>query len=374
MLAAAKDLEAQGHEVVHLEIGEPDFDTPQAIVQAGIEALQEGWHHYSPAAGIFDLRHSIAREVSKTRGIQVDPDEVVVTPGGKPIVFFSLLALIEPGDEVIYPNPGFPIYESMIRYVGATPVPVPLREELDFRLDVEHLLELAGPSTRMVILNSPSNPTGSVMTREDLQKLAEGFANSEVIFLSDEIYSRLIYEGEHHSIAAQPGMKERTILLDGFSKTYAMTGWRLGYGVMERSLAQQITKLMINSNSCTASFTQMAGIEALEGDQEPVNEMLRTFRKRRDRIVELLNQIDGISCQTPRGAFYVFPNITELGRSSIEMQNLLLQQAGVAALSGTSFGKLGEGYIRLSYANSMEQLEKGVERFGNLVSDLKTGV
>lgn len=374
VLAAAKDLEAQGHEIVHLEIGEPDFDTPQAIVQAGIEALQEGWHHYCPAAGILDLRETIAREVSKTRGIPVDPDEVVVTPGGKPIIFFSMLALVEAGDEVVYPNPGFPIYESMINYVGATPVPVPLREELDFRIEVEELLDKVTSRTRMIILNSPNNPTGSVHLREDLQRLAEPFADSDIVFLSDEIYSRLLYEGEHHSIAAQPGMKERTIILDGFSKTYAMTGWRLGYGVMERSLAQQIAKLMINSNSCTAAFTQMAGIEALDGDQTAANEMVRTFQKRRDKVVKLLNELEGVSCRRPQGAFYVFPNIEKLGRSSIEIQNLLLQRAGVAVLSGTAFGKYGEGYIRLSYANSTQQLEKGIERIADFIAELTAEV
>ncbi|MFQ5741068.1 MAG: pyridoxal phosphate-dependent aminotransferase [Acidobacteriota bacterium] len=367
VLAAAKALEAQGRQIVHMEIGEPDFDTPDYIVQAGIEALREGWHHYSPASGLAPLRETIAEQVAATRHISVDPDEVVVTPGAKPIIFFSLLALVEKGDEVLYPNPGFPIYESMIEFSGAKAVPIPLREELDFRMDVDEMIRLSGEKTRMVILNSPNNPTGSVLEKEDLARVAEAFADKNVMILSDEIYSEILYEGEHHSIASFPGMKEKTILLDGFSKIYAMTGWRMGYGVMPKSLAEQVTRLMINSNSCTASFTQRAGIQALRGDQGPSREMVQTFRRRRDRVVELLNQIEGLSCRRPRGAFYVFPRTRDLEMDSSILAQRLLQEAGVALLSGTAFGQYGEGYIRLSYANSMQQLEEGIGRIEQFV-------
>ncbi len=362
VLAKAKALEAEGRKIVHLEIGEPDFDPPAHVVEAAIRALREGWHHYTPSPGIPALREAIAEDVARRRGIPVEPQEVVVTPGAKPIIFFSLLALVEPGDEVIYPDPGFPIYESMIRYVGARPVPIPLREELDFRMDVRELVRAAGPRTRMVILNSPNNPTGSVLPEEDLAQLAEAFAERDAVFLSDEIYSRILYEGEARSIASFPHMKERTIIVDGFSKIYAMTGWRLGYGVMDRALAAQITKLIINSISCTPGFTQMAGIAALRGDQTPALEMVETFRRRRDRVVELLNKIDGVSCRTPRGAFYVFPNVRALGMDSSKLAPLLLEEAGVAVLSGTSFGQFGQGYLRLSYAASMDQLEEGIQK------------
>lgn len=362
ILAQAKALEAKGKSIVHLEIGEPDFNTPEHIVEAAVKALRAGWHHYTPSAGIPGLREAIAEYIATSRGISVDPDEVVVTPGAKPIMFFSLLALAQEGDEVIYPDPGFPIYRSMIEYVGARPVPVPLREELDFRMDVDEFIQALTPRTRMVILNSPNNPTGSVLSREDLSRMAEALAQRDVTVLSDEIYSHLLYADQHHSITSFPGMKEKTILLEGFSKTYAMTGWRLGYGVMERTLAQQITKLMVNSNSCTAAFTQVAGIAALKGDHAPVQKMVETFRSRRDRVVELLNQIEGISTRSPRGAFYVFPNVQALGKKSSELARLLLEESGVALLSGTSFGEYGEGYLRLSYANSLEELEKGIQR------------
>ena len=362
VLAQAKALEARGQKIIHLELGEPDFQTPNHVVEAGIQALRDGWHHYTPSSGIAALREAIAEEISSTRNLQVDPQEIVVTPGAKPIIFFCLLALVEEGDEVIYPNPGFPIYESMIRYAGAHPVPVPLLEELDFRIDVEELTRLVGPRTRLVILNSPSNPTGSVLQQEDLARLAQRLADTNVVVLSDEIYSHIIYEGTHTSIASFPGMKERTIILDGFSKTYAMTGWRLGYGVMNRQLAEQITKLMINSNSCTAAFTQLAGISALRGDQGPSSKMVETFRERRDRVVQWLNQTDGISCRTPRGAFYVFPNVREVGPDSSRLARFLLEKAGVAVLSGTAFGEYGEGYLRLSYAASLDTLQEGIER------------
>lgn len=373
VLAAAKAMEAQGRSIVHLEIGEPDFNTPANIVEAGVRALRDGWHHYSPAAGLPRLRECVAEMISRTRGISVHPDEVVVTPGGKPIIFFSLLALVESGQEVIYPNPGFPIYESMIRFVGGKPMPVRLREELDFRLNVDEVLATISPRTRLLILNSPNNPTGSVLSSEDLQALAEGLVrHPKVQVLSDEIYSRILYDGKHESIVGFPGMKERTILLDGFSKTYAMTGWRLGYGVMARSLAGQMVKLMINSNSCTASFTQLAGVEALEGDQSSVDEMVQRFRRRRDRVAALLNEIEGVSCRVPMGAFYLFPNVEKLNQSAAELQKMLLQRAGVAALAGTSFGSFGEGYLRISYAASMEALEEGIARFSAMLEEIGT--
>jgi len=327
VLAAAKAREAAGRRVIHLEIGEPDFDTPGNIVEAAVRALQDGWHHYVPAAGILELREAIAEEISTTRNISVDPDEVVVTPGGKPIMFFVLLSLAQSGDEVIYPNPGFPIYESMIRYVGATPVPIQLREALDFRLDAEELIAKVTDRTRLIILNSPNNPTGSVLTGKDLDGLAECCREKDsLMVLSDEIYSRIIYSGSHDSISRRPGMRDKTIILDGFSKTYAMTGWRLGYGVMPAGLADQVGRLMINSNSCTAAFTQMAGIEALRGDQSEPEKMVETFRRRRDRVVALLNRIDGISCRMPLGAFYVFPNIRETGLASKKLQEILLAE------------------------------------------------
>ena len=370
VLAEAKAMEAEGRDIIHLEIGEPDCSTPEHIVEAAIQALRDGWHHYTPAPGISELRQAIAEEVSRLRHLEVDPEEVVVTPGAKPIIFFSLLALVQEGDEVIYPDPGFPIYESMIRYTGARAVPIPMREELDFRMDVEELIGAAGPRTRLIILNSPGNPTGSVLTLEDLEKLAEAFAEKDVLFLSDEVYSHMLYEGEQQSIASFPGMKDRTIIIDGFSKTYAMTGWRLGYGVMNRPLVEKIARLMINSNSCTAAFTQVAGMAALQGDHAPVLKMVETFRRRRDRVVELLNQVEGISCRTPLGAFYVFPNVRSLGQKSADLAKLLLHEAGVAVLSGTAFGQYGEGYLRLSYATSMENLEKGIERITQAVEKL----
>lgn len=373
VLAAAKALEAAGHNVIHLEIGEPDFDTPRHIVDAAVEALRSGAHHYTPASGIPAFREVIAREVSDSRRITVEPDQVVVTPGGKPIIFFSLLALADTGDEVIYPNPGFPIYESMIRYVGAKPVPIPLREELDFRLDVDELLGLITDRTRLIIINSPSNPTGSVLTTEDLEAIAASVVDRNLMVLSDEIYGRILYEGKHDSIARFPGMQEKTIILDGFSKAYAMTGWRLGYGVMQPELAVQIGKLMINSNSCTAAFTQLAGIAALTQDQGPTLHMVETFRGRRDRLVDLLNSVEGVSCRTPKGAFYAFPNVRSFGRTSREIQNLLLKTADLALLSGSAFGEFGEGYLRFSYAASMDKLEEGVRRMATVLESLRVG-
>jgi aspartate/methionine/tyrosine aminotransferase len=362
VLARAKALEAQGREIIHLEIGEPDFDTPAHIKAAAVRALEEGWTHYTPAAGIPALREAIADYIRRTRGIPVGPENVVVVPGGKPIMFFAILALVEEGDEVIYPNPGFPIYESMIRFVGARPVPLRLRMENEFRVDVEELARLITPRTRMLILNSPANPTGGVLTREDLEAIAELCLKHDLVVLSDEIYSRILYEGEHISIASFPGMLERTIILDGFSKTYAMTGWRLGYGVMPEPLAEAVTRLMINSNSCTAAFTQIAGIAALTGPQDDVDRMVAAFRERREVMVEGLNRLPGFRCLKPKGAFYAFPNIEGTGMSSRELAHYLLEEAGVAVLSGTAFGEYGEGFLRLSFANSIENIQKALER------------
>ena len=362
VLNRARALEAQGKDIIHLEIGEPDFDTPANIVDSGVAALRAGWTHYGPSAGFPELRQAIAEEVSRTRGVNVTPEEVVVVPGGKPIIFFSILALINEGDEVIYPNPGFPIYESMIRYVGGRAVPIHLREERDFSLDVDELAHLITDRTKLIILNSPHNPTGGVLSKRDLEQIAEAIGDRNIFVLSDEIYSRLVFDGAHHSIIGEPGFKDRTILLDGFSKSYAMTGWRMGYGIMRADLAVQIARLMTNSNSCTASFTQVAGIEALHGDQSSVDRMRQEFQRRRDAFVTKLNNIKGFSCRMPRGAFYVFPNITGTGWKSKPLADALLEEAGVACLSGTSFGEFGEGYLRFSIANSMENLERALGR------------
>jgi len=363
VLAKAKALEKQGKDVVHLEIGEPDFDTPKNIKEAAIKAINSGYTHYGPSAGVPELREAIAQYISKTRGINVEADEVVVTPGAKPIMFFSILALVNPGEEVLYPNPGFPIYESVANFVGAKPVPIPLMEDNDFRMDAEYVKAKITRKTKMIILNSPENPTGGVLTKDDLKVIADCISNRDDVFvLSDEIYSRIIYEGKHESIASLPGMKEKTILLDGFSKTYAMTGWRLGYGIMRKDIAQKVAQLQTNSNSCTCTFTQMAGVEALKGPQNEPERMDAEFKKRREVIVSGLNNIKGIACKKPRGAFYVFPNITGTGMNSRELSDYLLNEAGVAVLPGTSFGKYGEGYLRLSFANSIENIRKAIDR------------
>jgi aspartate/methionine/tyrosine aminotransferase len=362
VLVKARALEAKGRDIVHLEIGEPDFDTPGNIIDAGCDALHKGFTHYGPSAGLPQLREAIAQYVGETRHVHVTPEEVVVVPGGKPIIFFSILALVEEGDEVIYPNPGFPIYESMINFLGAKAVPIQLREEMDFRLDARELASLINDRTKLIILNSPQNPTGGVLTRQDLEEIARAIGDRDIMVLTDEIYSRLIFEGKHHSIMSLDGMKERCILLDGFSKTYAMTGWRMGYGVMRPDLATQLSRLMTNSNSCTASFTQVAGVEALRGPQESVDEMCAQFEKRRDIMVSGLNKINGFSCRLPKGAFYVFPNIKQTGLSSKKLADALLEDAGVAALSGAAFGHFGEGYLRFSVANSIENIEKALDR------------
>jgi aspartate/methionine/tyrosine aminotransferase len=362
VLSKARALEHQGKSIIHLEIGEPDFDTPPNIVEAAIDALRKGWTHYGPSAGLPELRQAIADDVTRTRGGEVSPDEVVVVPGGKPIMFFTMLALIDEGDEVVYPNPGFPIYESMINYAGGKAVPIQLREERDFAMDVDEMASLITDRTKLIILNSPQNPTGGVLPRRDIERVAETIGDRNIMVLSDEIYTRLQFEGAPFSIMSVPGMKERTILLDGFSKTYAMTGWRIGYGVMRADLATHITRLMTNSNSCTASFTQMAAIEALRGDQSPVGRMCAEFQRRSEAFVAGLNRIKGFSCRMPKGAFYVFPNITGTGWKSKLLADALLEQAGVAALSGTAFGQFGEGYLRFSVANSLANLHQALDR------------
>lgn len=362
VLVWAKELEAQGKSVIHLEIGEPDFDTPVNIREAAKAALDEGYTHYGPPAGLPVLRQAIAEEITRTRGVQVGPENVVVTPGGKPIIFFSLLACVNPGDEVIYPNPGFPIYESVINWTGARAVPLPIREENDFSVDVEELAALITPRTTFMILNSPGNPTGGLITRDQMARIAELVAEHNITVLADEIYSRIIYEGEHVSLLSFPGMQRHMILLDGFSKTYAMTGWRVGYGVMPEELAFWVARLMTNSNSCTNTFVQMACVEALKGSQAEARSMVAEFRRRRDVIVEGLNAIEGITCRRPRGAFYVLPNVRALPRSSKELEEYFLEECGVATLSGTSFGAYGEGYLRLSYANSVENIREALAR------------
>ena len=370
VLVKAKALEAQGRSVVHLEIGEPDFDTPEHIIEAGVEALRSGQTHYTPAAGIPELRGAIADYIGTTRGVPCEPERVVVTPGGKPIMFFTILTLVQAGDEVIYPDPGFPIYESVINFTGATPVPLTLREERDFGFDVNELKSLVSERTRLVIINSPHNPTGGIIGDEALAELARLAVERDFLVLSDEIYTRMVYDGTPRSIISLPGMLDRTIILDGFSKTYAMTGWRLGYGVMPVALAEQVTRLVINCNSCTPGFSQLAAVAALTGPQNAVDTMVAEFKRRRDAIVNGLNEIPGISCRTPAGAFYVFPNITGLGRSSDEIADLLLREGGVALLAGTAFGKAGEGYLRLSYANSLSNIEEALDRIARTVEGM----
>ncbi|MBF2021754.1 MAG: pyridoxal phosphate-dependent aminotransferase [Hydrococcus sp. C42_A2020_068] len=371
VFARAKNLEAQGRKIIHLEIGQPDFKTPMNICAAAFQAMKDGYTEYSPAAGLWEFREVVAEHISQTRGIAIHPDEVVVTPGAKPIVFFTILALIEKGDEIIYPNPGFPIYESVINFVGAKAVSLPLREEVDFRFRVEDLIAAISDRTRLLILNSPQNPTGGFLKKEDLEAIANLANKYDFYVLSDEIYSRILYEGQHESIIGFPGMKERTILLDGHSKTYAMTGWRLGYAIAPKPLVEEIVRLTINSNSCTCSFTQIAGIEALKGSQDFVTQMVAQFKQRRDAIVEGLNTIEGISCLKPAGAFYVFPNVKQLPLSCGELADYLLEEAGVAVLSGTAFGKFGDGYLRLSYANSLENIQEALERIQAAISKLK---
>lgn len=371
VMARAKALEAQGKDIIHLQIGEPDFTTPRHIIEAAIAALREGQTHYSPAAGIKALREAIVEDVYARRGVRPKVDEVVVTPGAKPIMYFVILACIEEGDEVIYPNPGFPIYESVINFVGGTAVPLQLREEKDFRFDADEFRSLVTDRTRMIILNTPQNPTGGILTRRDIEVVAEVAKARNILVLSDEVYKNIIYEGKNESIYSLPGMPEQTVLLDGFSKTYAMTGWRLGFGVMPVALAKKVEQLMINSNSCTATFSQYAAIQALKGPHTEVDAMVREFRKRRDFIVAGLNAIPGISCVMPKGAFYVFPNVKRIPMSTPELERYLLNEAGVAVLSGTAFGKYGNGYLRISYANSIENIGRALERIKKALMNIQ---
>lgn len=373
VLARARALEATGRDVVHLEIGEPDFDTPQNIIDKAVWALRNGYTHYGPSAGLPEVRKTFAEHISRDRGIAVGADNVVIVPGGKPIIYFPLTALIDPGDEVIYPNPGFPIYESVINFLDGKAVPLKLAEDKDFSFDIADLKALISDKTKMLIINSPQNPTGGVLSTADLDAIAELAVKHDFWVLSDEIYSRIIYDGKHESISTRPGMLERTIILDGHSKTYAMTGWRLGYGIMPKELAAAVAKLQTNCTSCTAAFTQIAGAEALTGPQDAAVAMVAEFKTRRDLLVDGLNAIEGISCKRPRGAFYVFPNISKLGLTSKQVEQRLLDDYGVAALAGTSFGKFGEGYLRFSYANSQANIRKALERFAEFATAARNG-
>lgn len=370
VLAKAKQLEALGREIIHLEIGQPDFPTPPHICKAAFQAMQEGYTGYTPAAGLLVLREAIAEHISQTRGIDVHPDEVVVTPGAKPIIFFTILALVNAGDEVIYPDPGFPTYQSVIDFVDGKAIALPLVEAENFRFRQEDLENIVSDRTRLLILNSPHNPTGGFLEKDDLQAIAHLAQKHNFYILADEIYSRLLYDASHQSITSISDMKERTILIDGYSKTYAMTGWRLGYGVAEKSIAKKIEKLMINSNSCTCAFTQIAGVEALRGSQDSVMQMREEFKKRRDVIVTGLNQINGVRCLKPAGAFYVFPNVQDLSLDCQTLANYLLEEGGVALLPGTAFGEFGAGYLRLSYANSLEKIQEALERLKNAIEKL----
>ena len=367
-LARAKALEAQGRSIVFLGIGEPDFDTPEHVVDAAKAALDGGYTHYVPSAGIAEAREAIAADVSRRFDCEVPATRVVVTPGGKPIMFFTILALTEEGDEVVYPDPGFPIYESMVRFSGATPVPMQLREELGYNPDPDDIERLITPRTKLIIVNSPNNPCGSVVPDATLRRIAELAVAHDCVVLADEIYKDFYYEGAHSSITQFPGMWERTVVLDGLSKSYAMTGWRVGYGVLPEPLVEPVTRLATNSVSCTAAFSQMAAIAAVQGPQESVVEMVAEFRERRDLLVSGLNALPGVSCPMPLGAFYAFPNVTGTGLTSGEFERGALEQAGVSLLSGTSFGRFGEGYARLSFANSQDNIREALRRLGDWLS------
>jgi aspartate aminotransferase len=368
VLARAQELEAKGREIIHLEIGQPDFETFDNIRLAGIRAISEGHTRYTPPIGMKSLREVIAEDAGKRHGIQIHPDQVVVSPGAKPNLFFPALAVIEPGDEVIYPNPGFPTYDAMIRLAGGVPIPVPLKEENNFSFDLEAFHRLVNKRTKMVILNSPSNPTGGVMPMADLKEIAIAAQKFNFWVLSDEIYARVAYDNASvPSIASLPGMMDRTIIVDGFSKTYAMTGWRLGYGIMPKSLAQVVQLLLTHSVGCTANFVQIAGIEALTGPQGQVDAVVAEYQKRRDAMVAGLNAMDGVTCQRPQGAFYVFPNIKSFGISSSQMADLILEKAGVAVLPGSAFGEYGEGFLRLTYSNSIENILRAIKQIGDVL-------
>ena len=367
-LAKAKELERQGKSIIHLEIGEPDFDTPEHIRDAAKQALDDGFTHYGASAGQIELREAIAKHQTERQGYDVSADSVIVTPGGKPVMFFTIMALVEQGVEVIYPNPGFPIYESMINYMGGIAVPMQLNEESGYNADIDNLRSLITPRTKLIIINSPNNPCGSVIPESDLEKIAEMAVENDLVVLADEIYKDMYYgDQEHVSITKFRGMRERTVILDGFSKSYAMTGWRLGYGVFPDFLVEPVTRLMTNSVSCTSVFSQMAAIAALEGPQDSVAAMMEEFTKRRDFVVEGLNSLPGITCPVPKGAFYAFPNIRATGMSSQEFANKALYEAGVALLAGTAFGAFGDGYIRISFANSQENLLEAIERLRKIL-------
>ncbi|MCH8296419.1 pyridoxal phosphate-dependent aminotransferase [Candidatus Poribacteria bacterium] len=370
VLAKAKNLEAQGRNIIHLEIGQPDFTTPMNVCEAAFKAMKDGHTGYGPAAGLLEFREVVAEHISETRGVDIHPDEVAVTPGAKPIMFFTILALIDEGDEVIYPEPGFPIYESVIDFIGGKAIPLRLREEVNFRFHIEDLVDAISSRTKLLIINSPQNPTGGILEKDDLDTIAELAVKHDFYVLTDEVYSRILYEGTHDSVINRPGMKERTILIEGHSKTYAMTGWRLGYGIAPTAMADKIAQLMINSNSCTCSFTQIAGIEALKGPQDFVDQMVAEFKGRRNAIVDGLNAIDGISCLKPLGSFYVFPNVTQLPLSCQALADYLLDEADVALLPGTAFGKFGDGYLRLSYANSIENIREALARMDAAISKI----
>jgi aspartate aminotransferase len=372
VLARAQELEASGRDIIHMEIGEPDFSTALHISMMGIKAIADGKTRYNPPSGLKDLRETIAEDAGRRRGITVDPAQVVVSPGAKPNLFFPALALIDAGDEVVYPDPGFPTYEAMIRFAGGIPIPVPLVEENDFSFDLDVFDTLVNEKTRLIIINSPGNPTGGVMNLDDLKHIAQAAQKFDSWVLSDEIYMRIAFDGlEVPSIAALPGMLERTVIVDGFSKTYAMTGWRLGFGIMPLELAERMNLMLTHSVGCTAHFTQYAGYEAITGPQDWVDDMVAAYQQRRDVLISGLNSIPGISCRKPMGAFYAFPNIKSFNLSSEEMANLMLEEAKVALLPGTSFGDYGEGYLRIVYANSMENIRIALERIGNALSSLE---
>ncbi len=371
VLAYAKKLEAQGRSIIHLEIGEPDFDTPKNISEAGIKAIQEGHTHYSPSGGMPAAREVVAEYVSKTRNVKVTPENAVVMPGAKPVIFCSILATINPGDEVIVPSPGYPTYESVVSFIGAKPVLMHLREENGFRFSTDELKKLVTPKTKMIVINSPQNPTGGVLTAEDLETIYQLAADNNLWVLTDEIYSRIVYDQKFESIASIPGALDRTIIVDGMSKTYSMTGWRLGYAIVPPRLAQYLTTLAINNFSCTATFAQYALMEALTGPQDDVDRMVAEFKKRRDVIVDGLNGIDGLSCLKPLGAFYAFANVTKTGMTSAEFAKMAMDQAGVACLAGTAFGKYGEGYVRFSYSNSVENIQDAIGRLQKALAGAK---
>ncbi len=374
VLARAKRLEAQGRRIVHLEIGEPDFDTPAHISEAGIKAVRSGYTHYTPAAGIMEARQAVAEYMTRTRGIKVDATQVVIVPGSKNVLLFALFALVNPGDEVIYPDPGYPIYESLAKFIGATLRPIHLREENDFRFDLDEFRALLSPRTRFIVLNSPHNPCGSMLERADIEAIAQAVLPTRAYVLSDEIYSRIVYEGEPYSIASVPGMQERTIILDGLSKTYAMTGWRIGFGIARADLIERMAQLMINSSSCAAGFSQMATIAALSGPQDSVDAMVAEFRARRQIIIDELNHIEGIRCRMPHGAFYVFPNMSAVDTDVKRLATYLLDEAGVACLAGTSFGQYGKGYLRFSYANNQANIREGMQRMRDALPKYRPAV